>query len=112
KTAALFVNGKRQGGPVPARLWTVNFPWLIGANPNFRGGPSNYFSGLVEQVRISRSARYTDDFVPDPILPADEETTCLLWFNEFLPWSHDRSGNGASGRLVNAEWVRLDEKPQ
>lgn len=110
KTATLFVNGKRQGNPVSASLWRTGFPWLIGANPNFRAKPSNHFSGLVEQVRISRTVRYTEDFVPQPILSADEETTCLLWFNEFLPWSLDRSGNSANGRLVNAEWVRLEDE--
>lgn len=64
------------------------------------------FQGLIDNVRISRTARYRADFVPADRLQSDAETLACFDFvegsgNELK----DSSGNNHHGKIVGAKWV-------
>jgi serine/threonine protein kinase len=70
-----------------------------------------YFPGLVDEVRFSKIARYTEDFTPKVRLESDEDTLALYHFDE----GHgdvlkDSSGNGHHGKIVRAKWFRVDNE--
>ena len=67
------------------------------------------FHGIIDEVRISSIARYTEDFAPEERFSADEDTLALYHFDEgdgdeLL----DSSGNGHHGAITGAQWVRID----
>lgn len=71
--ARLYLNGVLQqsvtvGGP----LLNANSPFTIGRFGNF--GDGRYLAGALDEIRVSAGvARYTSDFVPGPVLPANLE---------------------------------------
>jgi hypothetical protein len=80
----LFVNGELKSSNTnitirPADLGAVNQNWLgrsqFGADP--------YFNGVLDEVRLSTTVRYTADFAP-PTMPftADGATLLLYQFSE------------------------------
>lgn len=67
------------------------------------------FSGTIDGVRISSSARYDRDFVPESDWKADETTEALYQFKEGQgDVLKDSSRFGRSGRIKGAKWVRLE----
>ena len=65
-----------------------------------------HFHGLVDELRISRGVRYTQDFIPEKRLTADTNTLALYPFNEGKGDEfHDSSGNDFHGNLYGATWV-------
>jgi len=105
--SVLFVDGKRQGG--------INIPrnrvqdmggtgMAIGrsANPEF-------FNGTIDEVRISKAVRYTEDFVPQTYFKPDADTMALYHFDEGQgDVLKDSSGNGNHGKNFGAKWVKAD----
>jgi len=79
----------------------LNF--AIGAGPG-GGWP---FVGIVDEVRISDTARYLDDFDPPRRFEPDKNTLALYHFDEGSGETvHDASGNGHDGKVVGTpEWV-------
>ena len=66
----------------------------------------NAVHGIIDEVRISNIARYTDDYTPTERFENDEHTLALYHFDsgqgdELL----DSSGNGHHGTILGAEWV-------
>ena len=105
----LFLNGKRlQANRVSAAgPFDDSRKLLIGAH-HYRQG-LNFGSGLIDQLRISSSAKYADDFSPRRLLSADSETALLYLFNEGDgKIVNDYSGNGHDGSVVGATWTRLE----
>ena len=109
----LFVDGKLVGSQVmPQGLHRGNLdgsskPWfLIG----YHGHPSQpRFKGRIQAFRISRSARYAADFVPQQTWLPDAETLALYRFDEGRGDElKDSSGNNHHGKIVGAKWVRVD----
>ncbi len=86
--ARFFVNGRLTGeaaatGPVtPNRL-----PLVIGADVDRSGGDGgdggavSFWKGDLDEVRVSRAARYTGDFTPARRLGRDADTVLLLNFD-------------------------------
>jgi len=69
------------------------------------------FHGLIDEVRISSIARYTEDFTPQRRFEPDEHTMALYHFDEGTgDVLKDSSGNGHDGKIVGAKWVRVDEE--
>jgi len=69
------------------------------------------FAGLIDAVRISHTARYTQAFQPEANLAADGDTTALYRFDEGQgEVLKDSSGNEHHGRIVGAKWIRADTK--
>lgn len=73
------------------------------------GSETQYFQGLIEVFRISKSSRYDKDFsLPDRFQP-DADTLLLYHFDEGKGDKLiDSSGNGHHGKIVGAKWVKLD----
>ena len=69
------------------------------------------FCGDVDWVRVSKTARYTDDFKPEFPKTADADTLALFKFSEGSGETiHDSSGHGHSGTIVNAQWLSMDSR--
>ena len=68
------------------------------------------FHGIIDEVRISNVARYTEDFTPERRFEPDEHTLALYHFDEGEGETLvDSSGNGHHGEIRGATWVRVGE---
>ena len=64
------------------------------------------FRGIIDEVRISKVARYTADFTPPTRFEPDADTLALYHFDEGSgDVLKDSSGNNHHGKIVNAKWV-------
>lgn len=111
----LFCNGKCLGrmsitDPLAKRQWDQHF-WLGDAPDNGR----YRFQGLMDEVRISRVARYDDDFEPVRYHEPDANTLALYHFDDGRGLRlTDASANGHHAVLrkydwgVIPHWIRLD----
>jgi hypothetical protein len=72
---------------------TNKLPLFIGADPNKGGAPGSFFEGAMDEVRLSRVARYAGpSFVPPRRHEADADTLLLLHLDsDFGPWTPDAS---------------------
>ena len=69
------------------------------------------FWGIVDEVRISNVARYTEDFTAGRRFEPDEHTVALFHFDEGSgDVAKDSSGNGHHGKITGAKWVRVDDQ--
>ncbi len=111
KELAVFFDGRRvsfrdyAGGPVtPADFGH----FVIGAMQTRDGaGRFYHYKGIVDEVRISKIARYTDHYQPVPRLAADEDTLALYHFDEGEgDVLRDASGHGHHGTIHGALWVK------
>lgn len=83
-------------------------PLILGNHPTDKWDlvhdKSHAFGGTIDAFRLSRGARYQDDFEPETLAP-DEATEVLYDFaegeGEVL---HDRSGNGHDAKIIAARW--------
>ena len=86
---------------------------LLTTNTASRGklsiGPTPW-KGLVDEVRVSKNARYKGEFQPQPRFEADADTLALYHCDEGSgDVLKDSSGNGHHGTIVGAKWVRMEE---
>ena len=106
----IFVNGQRQYPGSPVLRHRAGPPMLFlgaGASPN--GSLTNFFHGTIEQVRISFTVRYTDNFTPPHRLEKDKDTELLLRFDAGRGTSvPDLSGARRAARIVAGKWVKRD----
>ncbi len=103
----LFVDGKLQATTeLKGKYLPSPLPFIIGASPE--GAGIDYpFTGTIDEVRISKTARYTQDYAPTPRLEADADTLALYHFDEGSgDVLRDSSGNGRNGKIVGAKWVQ------
>lgn len=64
--------------------------------------------GTLDEVRISKSVRYTTEFTPPPRVEPDKDTIALYHFDEGSgDVLKDSSGNGHHGKIVGAKWVKI-----
>jgi hypothetical protein len=64
------------------------------------------FAALIDQVRVSSTARYERDFQPPEQFTADEGTLALYGFDEGQgDLLKDSSGHNHHGQIVGAKWV-------
>ncbi len=89
KTISLFVDGERQGDPVPIDPldWDKPSYWIGGPDdgePSHRGEDKEpSYRGEIDEVRISRIARYEEEaYEPTPHLQADDDTLALYHFDD------------------------------
>lgn len=106
RQAWLFIDGKLrdtkfiQGGYLPSQS-----PLLFGVKRSANAGKTWYFGGEIKEVRISKIARYKDDFAVQDGILADKDTILFLPFEEGKGNSSaDASGNGHSVTLSGCEW--------
>lgn len=104
KRRLLFLNGKL--------IASDNDPGIVtpdgsDAVPMHVGGRD--FRGLIESVRFSRVARYTQEFTPPTTFTGDKDTTALYLFTEGRgDVLKDSSGNNRHGKITGAKWVQVE----
>jgi serine/threonine protein kinase len=70
------------------------------------------FLGRMNEVRLSKVARYDTNFSPAKRWEPDKDTIALYHFDEGEGTVlHDASGNGHHGEIVGAKWVKADGSP-
>ena len=106
KTRGLQVDEEISGTP----KHYANVGFFIGSTDP-AAGPQVFFHGIIDEVRISNIARYTEDFTPQRRFEPDEHTMALYHFDEGSgDVLKDSSGNGHDGKIVGAKWVKVDEE--
>lgn len=110
----LFVNGK-----VAKRVATKgtrtrnNLPLYLGADPGDDGQQTRSFHGMLDDVRLSRTARYTDTFEPKQNVTADAETVILYDFDRaYGPWTLDSTKSRIPARLDGSAKLVLVESDE
>ncbi|MDZ4684288.1 MAG: protein kinase [Planctomycetaceae bacterium] len=89
----------------PSRESRVNTPRIM--TLALGGGG---FAGLIDEVRISRVARYDRDFTPAKRFNPDPQTFLLYHLDEGQgDIVKDSSGNDHHGKIVGATWVSPDD---
>jgi len=102
KDVRLFLDGRLVGtAPGVGRRTTNAFPLFVGAEPSGQGEPNVPFNGLIDEVRISKSARYGKGaFTPVARHDPDDATVLLLHLDGARgPFVADASGRSAHGRI-------------
>jgi len=104
----LFVNGRVAGEDRGAGTITPNaHPLFIGADPNQRGAATSFFTGEIDEVRLSAVARYRETFTPPAHHERDAATLLLLHFDVALGAVFpDDSGREHHGWAVGAPAIR------
>lgn len=65
---------------------------------------------LIDEVRVSRAARYTENFEPKAVLSADRDTLLLLHFDEGEGnVARDSAGRQEEGTITEAAWIRTSD---
>jgi serine/threonine protein kinase/WD40 repeat protein/formylglycine-generating enzyme required for sulfatase activity len=112
KTLTLFVNGRRSpqaSSGTPAEhggITTIGAGYAGGQSGGKLGVRMFYFAGEIDEVRVSKVARYDKDFTPPNRHAPDDQTLALYHFNEGAgDVLTDYSGNGHHGEIVGAKWV-------
>jgi hypothetical protein len=80
---------------------TNDLPLVIGGDTSKGGGAVSHFNGMIDEVRLSRVARYVGDLAgPNVGGSSDDDTMLLLDFSERIgPWVPDASANRAHATL-------------
>lgn len=99
---SLFVNGELQESKVARhRLAPRSDP-----DPKSVIRLGSDLRGVLDEVRISRVARYREDFVPQRRFESDDDTLALYHFDEGEGTTvRDSSGHERHGRLHHARWL-------
>ncbi len=93
--------GKRSAEAHDGMMWKLK-QLRLGSD----GDGKKLFEGRIDQVRISRVARYADNFAPVTSVDNDEQTLALYNFDEGKgDVLKDTSGHGHDGHIVGATWV-------
>lgn len=112
KEVRTYLDGKLVSrGPGSGKRGRNRLPLIVGADVDGAGEANSPFDGLVDSIRLSKTARYTSEsFTPDRRLPTDDQTVLLLNFDAFVgPYAYDESDSMAHARrfgeakLISAE---------
>ena len=109
-----YVNGRLQSrAPALGDHKSSPLAFALGANPNTSDRFVDHFLGRMNEVRISKVARYDKDFTPDSRFTPDRETLALYHFDEGSgKVLTDSSDNGHHGTIVNAKWIAVGRSPE
>ena len=106
-----YVNGQLQSRTPAQNIRPSNVPLTLGGNWHGDTDGSR-FLGRLNEVRISKVARYDSDFTPNQRFEPDNDTIALYHFDEGQGTVlTDSSGNGHHGEIVGAKWVKADPGP-
>jgi hypothetical protein len=92
----LFVDGQPQLISSSARSRPESISLRVGGKG---------FQGVIDEVRVSRSVRYSAPFVPAKRLGSDDKTLALLHLDGQGDVASDASGNGNDGHIQGAKRV-------
>jgi hypothetical protein len=69
-----------------------------------------YFQGRIDELRVSKVARYAQNYTPTDRLTSDADTLALYHFDDGAgEVLKDSSGNNHHGKIVGAKWVTGDQ---
>ena len=103
-----YVNGQLQCRTPVESVKPGRVPVTLGGN----SGGGSTFLGRMAEVRISKIARYDNDFPPAKRFDPDKDTIALYRFDEGKGnVLKDSSGNGHHGKIIGAKWVKADGSP-
>jgi hypothetical protein len=111
----LFVNGHRE----PTKLTFYgcndmpydNFTLGCASPPGVAFAGEEFFDGIIDEVRVTSGARYTDDFSPVARLDGDDQTQALFHCDEGSGATlEDASPHGRDGQVQGATWVGQADK--
>lgn len=105
----LYVDGKRVATQAAQGTRRTNeLPLYIGADVTNSGGPSSFFAGEIDEVRVSKRARYAGErFAPERRHASDADTLLLLHMDgDWGPWLPDASAAGRHALKVGRPRVR------
>ena len=85
----IFVNGKLENrnptytAPIPNSSYNYTIgSWGSPLTFAFQDQPNRYFNGCIDDLHISKKAKYTSDFEPSCITRVSEKSTLMFSFNE------------------------------
>ncbi len=119
KVPRLFIDGVQveriDAGTLAGDVWSIYKKYVeftrLGAAIAADGAPKHPFSGQIDELRISKVARYTSNFKPALRHEPDADTLALYHFDEGQgDVLKDSSGNNHHGKIVGAKWVRVTEE--
>ncbi len=116
KTGQFFVDGHEVARGLRPDATTEHgsspFGWIGGAKDSKTPDKFHVFNGMIDEVRISKVARYDKDFTPDVRFTSDKDTLALYHFDEGQGSElNDSSGNNHHGKIVGAKWVKIEASP-
>lgn len=113
-TVRCFVDGQPVGEVAGRGVRKTNpLPLLVGADPNEKGAPVAGFAGTIDDVRISKGARYQAAFTPAQQHERDADTWLLLpCDSDFGPWLPDASGQGRHAKRLGTAHCTLTTRPE
>ena len=112
ESAKWFINGKLHAEQAATSALTHNNrPLYIGAHPDRRGAPSRFFTGMIDEVRLSSTACYDQAFEPERIFERDENTVLLMHFDRQIGGLHPDDSKRAHHGWVTGT-ARLVETPR
>lgn len=121
ESVKLFIDGKltdtkvvknRKGDRVAQKVNQKHnaLPLYIGADPDPSGLPTRAIRAMIDEVRISKAAVYSDDFVPSTRHIPDSETVLLMHLDRTTgPFLLDHSSSATHGLMGSAS--KLVESP-
>lgn len=100
--ATLYLNGQVAAQvPASGALDDNDLPLYVGADPGAEGQPTRPFRGWIDEVRLSKTARYTEPFTPVRRWEPDAETSLLYHFDRLVGGMvPDHAPSQAHGTLV------------
>lgn len=113
KQVRVYVDGKLVASqPGKGRRRTNQLPLFLGADTNKNGGPTSHFAGSIDEVRLSKVARYVgDSFVPPAKHIPDEDTVLLIPCDrDFGPWTIDRSKQHSHPRRIGSAYCTASDR--
>ncbi|MCA8999881.1 MAG: SUMF1/EgtB/PvdO family nonheme iron enzyme, partial [Planctomycetaceae bacterium] len=94
--------GQRKAEPHEGLQWKMKV-LRLGCD----GSGRKFFQGVIDQLRVSRVARYSENFEVHVDLASDDQTLAMYRFDEREGARlRDLSGNGHDGKIVGAKWVQ------
>ena len=92
---------------------TNALPLFVGADPNGNGAPTSFFAGCIDELRLSRVARYAGpSFAAPRRHEADADTVLLLHLDvDFGPWTPDSSSQKAHPTRVGTAHCTVASRP-
>ena len=105
---SLFVNGvqQTQQSSVRGEHKASRKRFMIGADPSYTNKPTSMFACAIREVRLSRSARYTQSFTPAARFQLDTETIALYHMDAMEgDRVEDATGNGHTAWINGATWL-------
>ena len=108
KEMRLYVDGKVTAKVAASGARTTNvLPMFIGADPDAKALPTQFFTGSVDEVRLSTTARYQEDFAPATRYERDAATLYLFHCDAeagpFVP--SDSAGNRYATKSGHPKFV-------